>query len=286
MIVDSHVHINPFWKARDTFRSSYKRWRDDYDRLYEMAEAPERFVEYLDEQGVDAAVVIYYVDNHVAEYPFEINEYAAAFRDTAPDRLRVYGSPDLEADAGTVDEQLDRILDDLDLDGIKVHPPHQDVRANAYRDPPVGTNDEALRVTYERAARADVPVMVHTGTSIFPGARNVHADPMAIDDVLVDFDATIVLAHGGRPIYYDETAALLYRHDDLYFDVSSLPPTHVVEQFPQVEDISDRVLFGSDWPGPDVPDIGENVAAFRESDLSEDALDDILGETAQRLFDL
>lgn len=286
MIVDGHVHVNPFWLARDAFAESYRSFRDDYDRLVDFARDPALFVEYLDEQGVDAAVIVYYVDDCVTDYAFEINEFAADYRDAAPDRLRVFGSPNFTADADVVNEQLDRIFGDLDLDGIKVHPPHQDVPANAYRDPPHGNGNEALAATYERAAEADVPVMVHTGTSIFPGARNVNADPIAIDDVLVDFDATVVLAHGGRPIYADETAALLYRHDDLYLDVSSMPPGYALKQYPQIEDIADRVIFGTDWPGPGVPDLHENVDAFRESGLSDDALADVLGGTAARLFDL
>ena len=42
--------------------------------------------------------------------------------------------------------------------------------------------------------------MIHTGTSIFPGARSRAGEPIAVDDVAVDFpELTIVIAHGGRP---------------------------------------------------------------------------------------
>ena len=58
-----------------------------------------------------------------------------------------------------------------------------------------------LEIIYRAAEANGIPVMVHTGTSIFPGARNKYGDPIYVDDVAVDFpDLKILLAHGGRPL--------------------------------------------------------------------------------------
>jgi predicted TIM-barrel fold metal-dependent hydrolase len=84
---------------------------------------------------------------------------------------------------------------------IKLHPPHQEFSANAYR-----SDLPQLAELYQECNVRRVPIMFHTGTSIFPRARNVYADPMPIDDVAVDFpNIPIILAHAGRPLY-GETA--------------------------------------------------------------------------------
>ncbi|NNN17371.1 MAG: amidohydrolase family protein [Thermoplasmata archaeon] len=48
--------------------------------------------------------------------------------------------------------------------------------------------------------------------------------------------------------------------------------------------ISDKVLFGSDWPGPGVKGIGENLAQFRALGLPEEAQRRILEENPRRVF--
>lgn len=286
MIVDFHVHMNPFWLANEDAIDVFRDHQPDFDDAWEMAEDPETFVAYLDEQGVDVAVCINYVSPGIVGYPREVNEYAAEFRDAAPDRLRAFAGIGLDGGVNDVHEQLDRIIDDLDLDGVKIHPPHQDVSPNAYRDPPVGNNHEGLAAVYERCATADLPVMIHTGTSIFPRARNIHTDPLAVDDVCIDFDCDIVMAHGGRPIYYTEAFFLYRRHDNIYFDISSIPPHHLLDAFPRLEDIAGKTLFGSDWPAPMVPDISENVGAVRDLGFSDGNTDAILGGNAVELLDL
>ena len=99
------------------------------------------------------------------------------------------------------------LVEDLGIRALKLHPPHQLFRPNAYVDGGL----PGLRVLYDACSRHGLPVIFHTGTSIFPRARNRFADPLYLDDVAVDFpDLTIVLAHGGRPIW-TETAVMLAR---------------------------------------------------------------------------
>lgn len=284
MLIDCHVHMNPFWLANDEAIDKFRNLQRRFDEAWEMAENPELFLDYLDEQGFDAAVSVNYVSKDIVGYPSEVNEYAAEFKDTDPDRLRSVAGIDLDGTPADVHQRMDRIIDDLDLDGVKLHPPHQDVRPNAYRDPPVGNNNECLDVLYQRCEEADIPVIIHTGTSFFPGARNVHADPMYVDDVCIDYDCDVVMCHGGRPMYYEEAFYLYRRHDNIYFDISSIPPASLLEAFPKLESIAEKTMFGTDWPAPMIPDISENAEAVQELDLSPEATDAIMGGTAKEVF--
>jgi predicted TIM-barrel fold metal-dependent hydrolase len=161
-----------------------------------------------------------------------------------------------------------------------VHPPHQLVRANAYIE-----GLEAQAAMYGRAERLGMPVMVHTGTSVFPGARNRFADPMDVDDVACDFPKLrLILAHGGRPLYTETCFFLVRRHPNVYMDVSGIPPHHLLQVFPRLDTIADKVLWGTDWPGPGVPSPRRNAEAFRSLPLAPAVQQRILNETARTLF--
>jgi predicted TIM-barrel fold metal-dependent hydrolase len=128
-------------------------------------------------------------------------------------------------------------------------------------------------------------VMIHTGTSVFPGARNRFADPMAADDVAVDFPRlSIVLAHAGRPLYMDTAVFLARRHPNVYLDLSGIPPRKLLDYLPRLEEISERCLWGTDFPSPGIASMRRNVDDFLALPLSDDAKRRILFDNAEALF--
>jgi uncharacterized protein len=111
---------------------------------------------------------------------------------------------------------------------MKIHPPHQLLYPNDYVH---GVKE--LEIIYRAAEANGIPVMFHTGTSIFPGARNKYGDPMYVDDVAVDFPRLkILLAHGGRPLWMDTAFFLVRRHRNVYLDISGIPPKTLLKYFP------------------------------------------------------
>jgi predicted TIM-barrel fold metal-dependent hydrolase len=93
---------------------------------------------------------------------------------------------------------------------------------------------------------------------------------MELDDVAIDFpDLTIIMAHGGRPLWMDEAFFVLRRHENVYLELSGIPPKRLLEYFPRLEEIGDRVLWGTDWPSPGVRDLRENLDQFLALDVSD-----------------
>ncbi|HXV86230.1 MAG TPA: amidohydrolase family protein, partial [Gemmatimonadales bacterium] len=157
---------------------------------------------------------------------------------------------------------------------------HQVVPANAYTQ-----GLEALGRIYRRCEERGLPVMVHTGTSIFPGARSKYGRPMELDDVAIDFpDLTILMAHGGRPLWMDEAFFVLRRHPNIYLELSGIPPRKLLEYFPRLEEVGDRVLWGTDWPSPGIKGMGDNLAQFMGLALPDRIKTQITRETPLRLF--
>ena len=177
-------------------------------------------------------------------------------------------------------KEMHRLLHELRVDAIKVHPPHQLVHANAHQ-----SGDVAMRVLYASCQEAGVPVMVHTGTSVFPKARGKYGNPMDCDDVAVDFpELKLVLAHGGRPIWMETAVHLARRHANVYLDLSGVPPRSLLEYFPKLESIASKCLFGTDWPSPGVRSIHDNVEGLLSLPISAEAKARILSGTADELF--
>jgi hypothetical protein len=255
-----------------------KRGRKDYADVERYSSEPAAFLEFLDSLDIERAGLINYVSPDVIGFPPEVNDWIAKYCQADPKRLLAFGSvhPKYAADAGA---EVDRLAK-IGIRGLKIHPSHQLVSPNAYRD---GLGP--LAAVYERAAADGLPVMIHTGTSIFPGARNVHAQPMLADDVCVDYpNLVVILAHGGRPLWMNEAFFLVRRHKNMYMDISGIPPQKLLEYFPRLEEIADKVLFGTDWPGPGVPDVRGNIEKFLAVPLTEAARRKILYDNAAKLF--
>jgi len=101
----------------------------------------------------------------------------------------------------------------------------------------------------------------------------------------VDFPKLkILLAHGGRPLWMNTSFFLVRRHPNVYLDISGIPPKTLLKYFPRLEEIAVKTLFGTDWPGPGVPDVKKNLEDFRALPLSAATKEQILSKTALAMW--
>jgi predicted TIM-barrel fold metal-dependent hydrolase len=82
----------------------------------------------------------------------------------------------------------------------------------------------------------------------------------------------------------DSAFFLVRRHRNVYLDISGIPPKSLLQYFPRLEEIAHKTLFGTDWPGPGVPEIAGNLADFRSLPISEAAKEQILVKTALEVW--
>ncbi|HEX8251848.1 MAG TPA: amidohydrolase family protein [Thermoanaerobaculia bacterium] len=244
----------------------------------EVLSSPENLLRHLDAEGVERACCINYVSPDVMGFTREVNDWIARFTSAHRDRLVAVGSVNPLHELNVRDE-IRRVLD-LGIGMIKIHPPHQLFSPNAYRG-----ELWQLAEIYRECEERKIPVMFHTGTSVFPRARNVFADPMPIDDVAIDFPRLpIILAHAGRPMYGETALFLARRHPNVHLDISGIPPKSLLRYFPRVVSVANKVLWGTDWPSPGVVSMRRNVEEFRALGLGEDVERRVLWENASALF--
>lgn len=278
-VFDAHIHLQPWEQMKPDVLATMRGGHADFETLLGYSRSPDDFLRHLDREGVEKAVLVNYVSPDLMGFTEEVNPYIARYCRGRTDRLVAMGSvhPRFTRDPAA---DVDRIVE-MGIRALKIHPPHQLFHPNDYRDGKL----PALEVIYRKAVEHRLPVMFHTGTSIFPGARNIYGDPIHLDDVAVDFPGmTIVMAHGGRPLWTDAAFFLVRRFRNVHLDISGIPPKSVMKLFPRLEEISGKVIFGSDWPGPSVPDISRNVEAIRQLPLSEEARGRILRGNALGVY--
>ena len=278
-VSDLHVHIQPWRQLKPHVAAAMRQDHEDHwDYLLALMDDPSLLIQKLDEGGIWRVGLVNYPSPDVMGFTDETNEFAANYASHAPERLLPYGGvhPRFTKDPEGQVEELLR----LGIRCLKIHPPHQMYPANAYTQ-----GLEALGRIYKRCEERGLPVLIHTGTSIFPGARCKYGRPMEIDDVALDFpDLTIVMAHGGRPLWMDEAFFLMRRHHNVYLELSGIPPKKLLEYFPRLETIRDRVVWGTDWPSPGVKDLRKNLDQFLELPLSDQTKDLITKHNPLQLY--
>jgi uncharacterized protein len=275
-LVDVHLHA-----ARlPTLKPAWQTWVQDFgdggllDAVYtaDGTVDPARFDAYLAGEGVDVALLF-------AEYSPKVTGIQPV-EDLLPltaysDRMRLVANvnPHLHY---PVEDELARQLD-LGAVACKVHPVHAGFPAN----------DRAMYPVYALCQQAGIPLVVHCGTSTFPGSMNAYADPILLDDVLRDFRSLeVVLAHGGRGWWYDAAAFLALSHERVWIELSGLPPSRLRDYYARQSwsRLTRKMIFGTDWPG--VPGIARNAQAVAALCPSDEVAALVLAGNADRVYNL
>jgi predicted TIM-barrel fold metal-dependent hydrolase len=274
-LVDVHLHA----ASKPSLKLPWDTWIQgfggDIGRLYDDAGriVPAEFAALLDGEGVDVGMLMCEYSPKVTG--LQVIEDMLPIAAARPQRIKVIGSvnPHLHY---PVDEEVRRQLG-LGAVAVKIHPVHAGVAAN----------DRMLYPAYEACQAAGVPLVVHCGTSTFPGSSNAFGDPVVLDDVLRDFRSlTLVLAHGGRGWWYDAAAFLALSHDRVWIELSGLPPSRLRDYYARQNwtRLTQRMIFGTDWPG--IPGIAANARAVAKLMPDDDTTAAVLAGNAIRVYRL
>ena len=222
LLIDAHVHV----PVLGSLAPAWIEWARDFgpDGILEDLwdtdgrPRPARLDELFEDQGVDAALLFCEYSPKATGY--QLFEDLLPIVEQNPRRFRPVANVNPHLHAPIADE-VNRQLDH-GAAALKLHPVHGGFRCD----------DRALYPAYQVLAERGVPLIVHCGTSSFPGSMNEMADPEILLPVVRDFPTVdVVLAHGGRGWWYDAAAFMAQSNDNVWIDLSGLPPKRLPEYY-------------------------------------------------------
>jgi len=266
MLIDCHVHLNNY----HTNEGETPRPTEENVRLLR---------ETMAQSGVDHAVVLtsykVNVDRPSAEHVLEILSQDP--RTTVVEGLRWRGEN--RTDLFHMEE---RIRDGV-VKGIKLYPGYDKY----------AINDPSLESVFRIAGKYDVPVMIHCGDTYARDAKVRMAHPLLVDDVAVDYpDVRFVICHLGNP-WFQDTAEVLYKNDNVFADISGLILGNFTYEFERylaarVKDMimymghpGQQIMFGTDWP---LVEMAPYVRFMDSLEFDDEAWENIAWRTAAELF--
>lgn len=156
--------------------------------------------------------------------------------------------------------------------------------------------DPVFNRLYDHAESERIPVLFHTGDTAFSTGDLVLSHPLTLDRLANKRkQLTIVLCHFGNP-WFDDVAELIYKHPNVYADISGLitPTDAYADKFMEwlAKRISEaiyyaggaeKVIFGTDYP---VTKHTEALALVSRLEIEEGDKEKILWRNAERVFHL
>jgi predicted TIM-barrel fold metal-dependent hydrolase len=271
LIIDFHVHtLVREWYSESVAKLESQMHPDPVERqeFIDFFRDPANFVALLQQHQIDYAAVLAEVSPLTTG--ITTNEATIEFCRHHPQLLPFASiNPFMDSDLRA---RLRFLVEEMGCRGLKLYPPYH------HFDP----SDARLYPLYETAQELKIPVLFHTGSSIFYNSRLKYANPVLYDDIAIDFpDLKIALAHCGRTAWYDEAMMVARLHDNLFLELSGVPIVKVLSIFPDMERFSHKFIFGTDWPQVEY---AHTLRRYRELGLSQSALDNILGNNAARLL--
>ncbi len=275
ILVDAHVHV----PVLDTLRPAWLDWARDFGPPGILEDVwdpdgvprPDRLDALFEEQGVDVALL--FCEYSPKATGMQVFDDLLPIVQHNPRRFRPVANVNPHLHFPLAEEVMRQL--DLGAAALKLHPVHGGFRCD----------DRALYPAYELLADRGVPLVVHCGTSSFPGAMNELAAPELLIPVVRDFPTLdVVLAHGGRGWWYDAAAFLALSNDNVWIELSGLPPKRLPEYYARFDltRLARRWIFGTDWPG--VPGTAQNARAVAGLGLPDETVTAVLGGNALSVY--
>ena len=159
-----------------------------------------------------------------------------------------------------------------------------------------GADSKVFAPLYDYAESVGLPVLFHTGDTASTTGKLALSHPLTLDELANKREELkMVLCHFGNP-WFDDVAELIYKHQNVYADISGLTtgggsyPKKFAEWLARrlSEAVyfaggAEKILFGTDYPVTRYPDALEVVERM---EIKEADREMILWRNASKVFGL
>lgn len=267
-IIDFHVHAGKFELLRDDIQELLTcRPMESNVKVAEVFSQPEILEKYLTDKGIDCAVLLaecgpgtnYTIDSRM------IAEFAQ--------------NKDMFVPFGSINPNYHNVQDEfwksikLGIKGFKFYP--ADHSFNALRDD--------MQVVYKMCESLGLPVIFHTGLTAQKDTEQQFINPLEFQPLAEKYpDLILILAHGGKPHWYGEAMTMALSFPNVYLDTALLDPLSLEKVFPDLEKLSQKIIFGSDWPV--VGSYSALLEQYKQANIPDSILSAIFYQNAEKIL--
>jgi len=261
-------------------------YQKDYKQVYRdsgdsVEWAPSSFIQFLEEEGIDLAVIkARDIETSLGKGKKIRNEACASLVKQYPDRLiGMAGADPLKGKEAV--EELEHSIKDLGLKGVNLWP----FEYNRY------PHDRIYYPIYEKCLELNAIVNIETSIHFRRSVRMDLCRPLFLDYVAVDFpDLKLVGSTPGWP-WVEELMGVAWRHPNVYVSIGYVRPKYLGNPRSGYETLiqfgnsllQDKIIFASGWPR--LP-MKQGVEEVRQLPLKEEVKDKWLHHNAAILFGL
>lgn len=270
MKIDCHVHISSpdlilSWKEIAKEEAYFGLLSNS--KVNRFADAKD-IIDYLDKNGIDKAIVFGFAFEHAHNIRMA-NEYVIESIKKYPDRLIGFG---------VVNPLQDNLIEEIDfcvsnnLRGFgELFPTGQKFDIGDYN---------TMSPLVKKCTEYDIPLLIHANEPIghyYPGKTDT-----TLNQILTfaeNFpEQKIIYAHfGGGLLFYEMMPEIKEILKNTYYDTAAAPYLYDTKIYNAIQsmELSDKLIFGSDFPLPCAEETFEKLIG---SGMSEDNLDKVFGD--------
>jgi predicted TIM-barrel fold metal-dependent hydrolase len=267
-IIDFHVHAGKFDLLREDIQEllTHRPFETDI-KIADVFSDPESMKAYLQSKGVFQGIILaecgpgtnYTIDSQMI----------AEFCENC-DMFIPFGS--INPNYHDVKAEFWKSIE-LGIKGFKFYP--ADHSFNALR--------EDMQFVYQMCESLGLPVMFHTGLTAQKDTEQKFINPLDFQPLAEKYpNLVLILAHGGKPHWYQEARDLALTFPNVYIDTALIEPLSLKDIFPDLEKLADKIIFGSDWPV--VGSYSVLMEKYKQANLSPTILSKIFSENAQKII--
>lgn len=268
-IIDFHVHAGKFNLLRDDIQEllTHRPFEPDI-KISEVFSDPEQMKTYLKSKGISKGIVLAECGPGT-NYTIDSKMIAKFCEDC--DTFIPFGS--INPNYHDVKAEFWKSIE-LGIKGFKFYP--ADHSFNALR--------EDMQFVYKMCESLGLPVMFHTGLTAQKDTEQKFINPLEFKPLAEKYpNLNLVLAHGGKPYWYQEASDMILAFPNVYIDTALIDPLSLTEVFPNLEKLADKIIFGSDWPV--VGSYSVLMEKYKQANLPDEIISKIFYKNAERVLE-
>ena len=266
-ITDLHIHVQPWHQMKPGVVEAMRKGKEDHwERLLQLMEDPSVLLGIMDDSDIWRVGLVNYPSPDVMGFTDETNAFASGIRELRP-RAGSFRT------AARTPPLHDRPRGPGRGPATTRYPDTEDPPAPSGVSRPTRTRWEWKRLAGSiGAARSAAFRSRFTRERASSRARGASSGDRwrsttsrSISPISRSSWRTVG-AHSGwtrRSSSCDATA-------NVYLELSGIPPLKLLDYFPRLAEIGERVVWGTDWPSPGVHDLRRNLDQFLSLPLDDD----------------